>query len=166
MLGIDWIGLSYELVNWEEIYTIASQINEIASLSTKNLNKLYNALDIAELNKGILGDFYGIDEEEAAIWIDSVDIEGAYDLAYSELTINENGLYSLDMDLVLPFVFAEYDNAGLDYQEAGITEDTITDVVKKVFDYMLYSDITFYEGEDPFAYIYDADIYGIMFDVV
>ena len=72
----------YDLVNYEVVYKIAEQINAISSMTQSELDQLFNDLDVAGVSKAVLMELYSKSAEEAAYWIDGIDIQGAYDLAW------------------------------------------------------------------------------------
>lgn len=56
----------------------------------------------------------------------------------------------------------------MDYLDAGITDDTIAEVIYKTFDYILYTEgWEEYDGENNMYYLYDGvSVYDIMYDVI
>lgn len=134
---------------------------------------MYNQADLVEIMKGVVIDLYGVDATEADVWFDQMDVEEALSIAQSSITRGTNtvgestGLFTFTaMDAVVEFVYSEYDRINFDYHAADITYEIIEDTIRKTFDYIYYSGFTEYEGENPLEYVYYADVYGIMVQVI
>lgn len=165
-LGIDSSALVMDLVNYEELFTIAKQFKAVSEMTTKQKNSLLNNAGVEDIMSYILMDFYGADEVDAALFTTSINIKAIFQDVMGILEITEYGTYTYDTTQITPIVMTMYMEVGIDTHDYGVTEEIIADVIYKTLDAMFYGGFSYYEGEDPFQYIYDLDVTSILTEVI
>ena len=70
---------SADLVWYDELAVIAEQFYATGELADNKVNKLFNNLEIVDVNKAILYDFYDVDPEMENHFIDLTDTATLYE---------------------------------------------------------------------------------------